>query len=163
MVLVLVVVGGVEMCSVEVALIIAGTLDHSQYWHLRIVTKGRGKRKMPCISPSILEFKKKEKRKSRFQPFTSSRALGPLLCGLYVWRNRQQTYNECESSKSAKETNVLSTCRACYEAHVSRKSTMRNTSQGFNPAIPSSRALGPHVCGLYGHWIKLGRSYRHPM
>ena len=68
--------GGVEICSVEVALIIAGTLDHSQYSHLRIVTKGSGKRKMPCISPSILEFKNKEEVKvSTVYKFTGIRSI----------------------------------------------------------------------------------------
>ena len=67
--------GGGEMCSVEVALIIAGTLDHSQYSHLCIVTKGSGKRKMPCISPSILEFKNKEEVKvSTVYKFTGFRS-----------------------------------------------------------------------------------------
>ena len=67
--------GVVEICSVEVALIIAGTLDHSQYSHLRIVTKGSRKRKMPCISPSILVFKNKEEVKvSTVYKFTGFRS-----------------------------------------------------------------------------------------
>ncbi len=38
--------GGDVEVFYEVALIVAGTVVHSQYWHLRIVTKGSGKRKM---------------------------------------------------------------------------------------------------------------------
>ena len=81
--------GDVEMCSIEDALIVAGNLVHSQYWHLRIVTKGREKEIyisiISWITPSVLE--------------SETRALGPQLRGLYVRVTDSRSYNECEQRR----------------------------------------------------------------